>query len=37
MSVSFVCLLAYEILKTVGIVMLRDFNNVRFWLVKRFQ
>jgi len=35
--VGFVTLLFYEILKTVGFVTLQDFNEVRFWLVRRYQ
>jgi len=30
MSVSFVCLLVYGILKSVGFVSIRDFNDSRF-------
>jgi len=43
MTVRFLCplvfalLLFYEILKIVGFVLIQDFNDGQFWLVKRFQ
>jgi len=40
MMVSFQCqsaLFCYEISKTVGFVLLRDFNDGRFYSVKKFQ
>jgi len=36
-SVGFVPLFFYKILKTVGFVSLQDFNDGQFYSVKKFQ